>query len=456
MKPEPFSDEELLVLFADLKQFRRILVAVSGGPDSMALMHLLARWSAIEGISVLEVHVASVDHGLRPEASGEAEMVAGIAKSLGFGHTTLRWSGPYPETGRQEAARKARYRLLAEFAHRQVFDAVVVAHHLDDQAETVLMRLARGGGVDGLAAMAERTEIEGVALLRPLLEQPKARLAAALQAADIKWCHDPTNDDLAYERTRIRRAMPALAEIGLTAAQLARTAARLRRAREALELQTDAILQACPQIGRDLNGAGFARLPRTAFKTAPAEIRIRLLARLLAVVTGRAVPRLTKLEALADTLDQVHEGAWTLGGGLITVDAREIVLIRESGRSGLPEITLEPGQVAIWDRRFDVQLDESAGGAVEVGPLGGAGFKAVCDQLGVRPQVPRSAAIVLPCFRCGDEIVAVPQLDFPAIPTSKPGAEDETIGLYKSRFANTNCLISIAGVSGKSAVKCAG
>ena len=194
---DPLSEAAADALLAPLGSFRAIVLAVSGGADSTALMHLAARW-VLRSPSAPKLHVASVDHGLRPEAATEAEQVVAQAKALGLGARTLRWEGQKPAAGIQDAARRARYALLLELAIEVARDvlgdlpstAIVTAHTADDQAETVLMRLARGSGVDGLAAMPVVTRVErmsladggmeGVALLRPLLAVPRARLVATL------------------------------------------------------------------------------------------------------------------------------------------------------------------------------------------------------------------------------------------------------------------------------------
>ena len=187
-------------LFACLAGFDAVVLAVSGGADSIAMLHLAASWAHDQGRSAPRLSVATVDHGLRPGSAAEARAVATIAAQLGLAHSTLTWTGAKPARGIQAAARTARYRLLAghERAHR--IDAVAVAHTLDDQAETLLMRLARGSGVDGLAAMQLQASIEGVAVLRPLLGIARARLRATLRQQGATWIDDPTNARPEFER----------------------------------------------------------------------------------------------------------------------------------------------------------------------------------------------------------------------------------------------------------------
>ena len=194
---DTLSDDGLERLFASLDQASGIVAAVSGGPDSMALMHLLARWRATaERPPVL---VATIDHGLRPEAADEAAFVAREAAALGLPHRILAWTGDKPSAGIQEAAREARYRLLVAHAREEGASHLVTAHTLDDQAETVLMRLSRGSGLSGLAGMRPETDRQGIRHARPLLDWPKARL--------LDLCHGA---GLAFRRRSLERERSTL------------------------------------------------------------------------------------------------------------------------------------------------------------------------------------------------------------------------------------------------------
>lgn len=183
---------------------QRVGIAVSGGPDSLALLILAAaaRPGAIEA--------ASVDHALRPESGAEPEMVADLCRRLGVPHAilTVAWAEK-PVTAIQERARAARYRLLAEWVSDRGLDALATAHHADDQAETLMMRLNRGSGVRGLAGMRPTATVPGSAipLLRPLLGWRRAELETICAAAGLTPAADPSNDDEQYERVRIRNAL---------------------------------------------------------------------------------------------------------------------------------------------------------------------------------------------------------------------------------------------------------
>ncbi len=272
-----------------------LLLAVSGGPDSMALMALAAGLDNPPPLAV-----ATVDHGLRPAAADEARLVADTAATIGLSHRTLLWTGPKPATGLQEAAREARYALLTAEARQLGFSHIVTAHHADDQAETVLMRLAAGSGIAGLAGMRVLTEREGLTLARPLLGVEKARLVATCAARGVPFARDPSNDDPRYGRTRARAALEVLSGEGLTTSRLVRLTARAARAEAALVLMADKALAEAGLHRTDC----VARADWRRLVGQPAEIRLRALSAMVrdGGEDGPA-PRLERLEALLDALD---------------------------------------------------------------------------------------------------------------------------------------------------------
>ncbi|UYO45527.1 tRNA lysidine(34) synthetase TilS [Rhodopseudomonas palustris] len=324
------SATEARRLFADWKAAPAIVLAVSGGPDSLALMWLAARWrkASKRGPALA---VVTVDHGLRPEAAAEARAVKRLAASLDLPHRTLRWNGDKPRTGIQAAAREARYRLLAQAAKTLGASHVMIAHTRDDQAETVLMRLSRGSGIAGLAAMAREIERDGVVLARPLLDVPKARLVATLTKARIAFATDPSNADPRFTRPRLRELMPQLAAEGCDARSLVRLAARAARADAALELMTNGAEQFL-----ETQGAGRPGVDARAFLALAAEIQIRLLLRALARHGHEGPAELGKVEALSETLKQAAAGRapsagkirlkQTLAGAVITLTSDRLVI----------------------------------------------------------------------------------------------------------------------------------
>jgi tRNA(Ile)-lysidine synthase len=217
-------------LTAGLGGYTGLALAVSGGGDSMALLHLAAP---------LRPRVVTVDHGLRPEAAAEAVLVADTCKTLGLEHQTLHWHWD-GKGNLQDAARRGRRTLIAGWARGAGVQAVALGHTRDDVAETFLMRLARGAGVDGLAAMSPQWTEGGITWLRPLLTMGRAELRSYLTAQGAQWVEDPSNDNPRFDRVRVRKAMQGLGGLGLTTERLAEVAGHLGQARQALERATNA------------------------------------------------------------------------------------------------------------------------------------------------------------------------------------------------------------------------
>lgn len=322
----PVSAAEASALFADLAQASKLLLAVSGGPDSMALLHLAVRWRAARATGPALMS-ATVDHGLRPRSAAEAAAVKQFSLRVGVPHRTLRWRGAKPRTGLQEAARDARYRLLVEAARKAGSGHVLTAHTRDDQAETVLFRIARGSGLAGLAGMARATLLGELILVRPFLDLPKARLIATLRAAQIPFVDDPSNHDSSFTRVRLRELMPALAAEGLDSVRLARLARRLARADAALE---SAAAEALARLSRPndsdavvVDAAGFSRLS--------VEVALRVLHHAITSKGHEGPVELAKLEALLDALQtapsgEKHRFRRTLAGAMVTIEADRLAI----------------------------------------------------------------------------------------------------------------------------------
>jgi tRNA(Ile)-lysidine synthase len=333
----PISASEAKSLFSNLENVPALLLAVSGGPDSIALMVLAARWrkSLKSPLRKPELIVATVDHGLRAESKREAADVAKLAGTLGLTHRTLRWSGTKPKTGLPQAARLARYALLAGAARKAGAAHILTAHTLDDQAETVLIRMSRGSGLTGLAAMARESSVPGsgtIKLVRPLLDVPKARLIATLRAEKITFADDPSNRDPRFTRARLRGLMPQLAKEGLDARRLVLLGRRLKRADRAIE---NAVDRAHTELTADLGAPGA--YDATGYARLPAEIALRLLGRAIGSLGDEGPVELGKLEALKEALDAAQMSGSkrfrrSLAGALVTLAKGKITVERAPPR----------------------------------------------------------------------------------------------------------------------------
>lgn len=487
----PIGDDELDGLFGHL-QGRPLALAVSGGADSMALMHLIARWAArdhvkaswtkrwrrkrasepeifrgatdrnglvapswlggVDSFEALEgmdgpphVVVLTVDHGLRRESAREAVFVAEEAGRLGLPCEILRWAGPKPATGIQEAARAARRDLmldclraeasiLIEMANKQncelALDAerwLVLAHHQEDQAETVLMRLSRGSGLEGLAGMrprshatrgptAERPTTFAAHVCRPLLNLPKARLVATLEAGGHGWVEDPSNEDERFERVRLRKVMAALGEVGLTAEKIALSARRLSDADDGFR----ALLGDRPEAARLT--ALLAEVPLASNWFASPYLAVRSLRHLLRGYGGASrEAELAQVEGLVDSIWRQAERAEftgvTLGGCKIEIvgERRDRIRIyREGSGEGLPVVPLQPGLLFEWDGgRFFVQVPDDFERGAALAALGLTGWTALKKAVPELASLgwPAAAVATLPAVCRDGTVVDVPVLD---------------------------------------------
>jgi tRNA(Ile)-lysidine synthase len=317
---------------------------VSGGPDSTALLWLAARWRA-QRKSGPKLIAVTVDHSLRAESKREAASVGRLARKLEVAHRIVRWTGAKPGTGLQQAARQARYRLLAEVACKVGASHIVTAHTLDDQAETVLIRMARGSGVTGLAAMQRIVHLpangdDEIKLVRPLLDIPKARLIATLHAAKISFADDPSNRDPRFTRARLRGLMAELAREGLDARRLALLARRLKRADQAIEAAVD---RAAAELAADPRTPDSIAFDAIGYFQLPAEIALRLLGRALAKMGDEGPVELGKLETLKAGLDAANQAGQktgkarfrrSLAGAIVTAEPRQITVERAPPRRG--------------------------------------------------------------------------------------------------------------------------
>lgn len=368
----------------------RLAVAVSGGGDSLAMLGLACDWAESRHC---RIHALTVDHGLRPGSDEEALLVAREAMRMGAQHETLAWTGWDGRGNLQAAARDARYALMRGVCKRQGIGAILLGHTQDDQAETVLMRLARGSGVDGLSAMSEgrygRDDI-----LRPVLDESRADLRIWLTRQGMRWIEDPSNDDPRYDRVRARRLLTQLAPFGIDAGRLAETATAMSRARRALLARAADVAD---RIVTDRGGLLIFDLD--GLEQIEQETRLRLVAHGLACLSG--APYKPRLASLSATLDRAFEGqGGTLQGCRLIPVRNQLLIVREF--NSVEALACAADGQQVWDARWCIDAPGQPGATVRA--LGAAGM-AQWD----RPAAfPHAALLSFPGVWLGDLLLAVP------------------------------------------------
>lgn len=353
-----------------------LAIALSGGPDSVALFLVLDRLCRGRGV---ELHALHVNHGLRPEAEAEAGQVEALCARFGRSCAKLRWSGEKPKTGLHQAARDARYGLMTQACRSLGVTTLLVAHHLEDQAETVLHRIDRDTGPDGLAGMAPVTRRDGLRVLRPLLILPKKILEDHVAAEGVAVLRDPSNIDHRFARAGLRDMAAPLAAAGVTAGRLGRLANLMGRARAQMD-----ILTADRLSGRvHISAAGYGDLDLATFRALPKPVARRVLSGLLQAIGGGIYPaRGARLERVADWARVAEIGAVrTLGGCRLAIlrsrsgalgSGGELRLqVTREWRSVDHVVTLFPGTTQLWDGRFEITNTRAHAVSVRVAGEGG-------------------------------------------------------------------------------------
>ncbi|MDP6689745.1 MAG: tRNA lysidine(34) synthetase TilS [Alphaproteobacteria bacterium] len=387
-----------------------LAVAVSGGADSMALALLAQSWTRRRGG---EAAALTVDHGLRPEAAAEARQVHAWLSDRGMLHHTLRWRGPKPLGGIQAAARQARYEALGQWCRRHDVLHLLTAHHGGDQAETLLLRLWQGSGIEGLAGIPRIRALEGVRLVRPLLQQQHADLAATLTVRDQAWLEDPSNRDEKFARVRARRHLARNGGGSDQAAWLLEVADQAAVVRRRL----GAALAELAARSVRLHPAGFCHFDPVPCRGQNQANLAPLLGDVLRCIGGGDFrPRREKLDRLArDLAERPLPAGRTLAGARLLPTAGGLLICRESGRL--------PGRVKVgankrgrWDR-FAWSLTGGSGGnnrwrgALSIGALGRDGWRQTRARLAGDCALPAPVRPGLPALWYRDRVLSVPHLD---------------------------------------------
>ena len=428
---QALTSEEFAGCMASLGGFEdssHLAVACSGGADSLALALLGDAWVRGRGGRMTAL---VVDHAMRADSAAEARLVKSWLDARGIETEILTHQGPPPGSDRQASARRIRYALLEQWCRAAGVLHLLLGHHRQDQAETLLLRLARGSGVDGLAAMAPVVELPSLRLLRPLLGVPRDSLEAVLADQGQEFVRDPSNDDPAYARVRLRRMLPALAEQGITPSRLAATARRMARARVALEESATGLLGLAAAIYPE----GYARIDTQSLCAAPEEIGLRALARVVTCIGGGEYgPRLERLERLYAWLADANArgGGRTLAGCRVLRRAAGVLICREpsAAASAAPAV-----DGAVWDGRFRLSVSGPVQPGAELRALGTGGWAEVVSAspdlrgAGVPPPVRPS----LPAVWGLDGVLAVPHLKYRRNTPGGEAFEVENIAFHPAR-----------------------
>ncbi len=366
----------------------RIGVAVSGGGDSMALLHLAHAASQAGGPQVLAV---TVDHGLRPEAAAECAVVAKACAGLGVSHTTLEWRDWDGHGNLQAAARVARYRLIRDWAAQHDVAGVLLGHTMDDVAETYLMRLGRKAGVDGLAMMDQSFSKDGLRWARPLTHVGRTELREYLTGQAVQWVEDPSNDDVEFDRVRVRQALGHLHDLGVTAASLHHASHTARQARDALDHYT--ALEANRWVASDRGDLVMPRNPDI-----PAEMLRRIKSKALQWLGGLEYPpRQSSLTHLETGL--ALDGRATVAGCLVSVEGDTLRMTREANAV---KMLITPTD-QIWDNRWAFDGPHDAGLTIR---LLGDGIRHCADWR--ESGLPRPSLMASPAVWRDDALIAAP------------------------------------------------
>ena len=393
-----------------------VAVAVSGGVDSMTLLALASDWAVETGA---EIAALTVDHGLRPESRAEAEQVAAWCSIRGIGHETLVWAGEKPARGVQAAARTARYALLEDWCRAKGYRDLLVAHSQNDQAETFLMRMSRGSGIDGLAAMPLVSDHDGVRLIRPFLCVPRSRIDATAAARSLETIIDPSNLDSRYARIRMRAKVQQLVTHGVRLEAIADTVrvfGHMRRTRErAIAAVANDIVVFYPE--------GYAVIERAGLCGAETEPLRGLVSAMLTSVGGLDYPpRRERLDRLMK--DLLHNREFlprTLGNCVIGVRGKNF-LIRREHRTISHIIAVDPGRRVVWDGRFAIvfvsdsdRVNRTAG--YQLAALGECGWRQIVSltdrtELSEYRAIPGPVRYSLPAIWQNGKVVEVPHLRY--------------------------------------------
>jgi tRNA(Ile)-lysidine synthase len=383
-----------------------IAVAVSGGADSMALSILLADLAENKPRKIVAL---TVDHGLRENSAGEARKVANWLAPYGVEHKTLLWKGKKPINGVQAGARNARYDLMATWCRKNKFTVLMTAHHLEDQIETFLMRTERGSGLDGLASMCPVVALKGVMLIRPLLSVSKVRLRAFLREKEQVWIEDPSNNNLAFQRARIRQLVEKLESRGLLPAETRRLIVHLAVLRQQFSSVVKLFFERAVRIMPETYGIVHFE----ALKYLPDPVLERVLVQIIFELSGNFYPpRRQCLKLSIEKIKSIETINFTLGGCRFIFEGSKVIVCRDQRSISKKQVVA--GNNFNWDGLFQVVISGPTGVTGRIGPLGKKGWIKIvekCPELKNIP-IPHPVRLTLPALFDDNEVVEVPSLKY--------------------------------------------
>ena len=373
-------------------------VAVSGGSDSLSLLYLINSWSNKKNLKIV---ILTVDHNLRNGSADEALYVGELCNKLGLIHKTLFWDHEDIEGNLSASAREARYRLMQNSIPS---DAILITGHtLDDQAETFLMRLRRGSGVDGLASMAEQSYLslgnDGITIFRPLLDFERQTLRKVLKFYKVDWIEDPTNNDQSFERVRVRDLLARFVEIGMDKNTIGRTALLMQSAKTALNHFASDCYE---KFGSCDNGDIIFDF--SEFSKQPLDVKRRLISAAQKWISNQKYrPRLSQVDALINSID---EKVTFSGSGTICYFHNNSIRITREANACVCEI--EASNDVIFDRRWKLIALENCKD-LTIKCLGEDGYTLL--EPGIRKKIPYKTIIALPALFNDNNLINFPFID---------------------------------------------
>lgn len=387
----------------DFGGLKSVIVAVSGGSDSLALLHLFHEFGAARS-SFPEIIAVTIDHGLRPESKDEARYVGELCQHLGIAHRTVPWTGPKSETGLSAKAREMRYRLLCDAAREANAGMILTGHTCDDQIETFSMRAARAtadGSERGLAGMAPATLLERqIWLVRPLLEISRERLREYLRGKGVVWRDDPSNDNIKYERVRVRQMLQAEDRERLKSKIADKTAKRL-----SLNSNAAAALLSSTSVFDGIR----AEIARKEWDKVDKNVRRLSIGVLLATMGGQSfLPSTMACDKALDFMGRLDaSGKIALSRCIIEIKAEKALIYREM--RSIPTMTIDPGKMVIWDGRY--RVSNGAEGPIEIGAAGTQGLHFLKDAEYGGPNTHKASILSSPAIFADGKIICMPAFD---------------------------------------------